>query len=62
MKLLRKITNLALATAIVWGFGTSPLSAQDAKPPAAPAAEKKEEAKAEPPKPTTEQRLTAIEA
>ena len=70
MKLLRKITNLALATAIVWGFGTTTMSAQDAKPPeapaaaapaAAPAAEKKEEPKVEEKKePTDSEKIADI--
>ncbi len=70
MKLLRKITNLALATAMVWGFGTTTMSAQDAKPPeapaaaAAPAAEKKEEPKKEEAKvdASIEQRVAILEA
>ena len=55
MKLTRKITNLAVAAAMILGFGTASLTAQDA-PPSTPAAaatateapkaeEKKEEAK-----------------
>ena len=60
MKLTKIISSLAIAAVVALGtLGAPDLRAQA---PAAPAAEKKEEPKKEPPKPTTEQRLTAIEA
>jgi Amt family ammonium transporter len=56
MKLTKIISSLAIAAVVAFGsLGAPSLHAQ-------PAPEKKEEAKPEPPKPTTEQRLTAIEA
>jgi Amt family ammonium transporter len=64
MKLTNIISSLAIATVVALGtLGAPNLCAQDpAAPTPAPAAAKPEEKKSEPPKPTTEQRLTAIEA
>ena len=60
MKLTKIISSLAIAAVVALGsLGAPDLRAQA---PAAPAAETKEGAKKEPPKPTIEQRLTAVEA
>jgi ammonium transporter, Amt family len=48
MKILRKMTHLALAAAVAFGFGTASLVAQDPAPPAAPAAAPAAAAPAEP--------------
>jgi Amt family ammonium transporter len=62
MKLTKIISSLAIAAVVALGsLGAPTLHAQDAAAPA-PAAAKPEEKKAEPPTPTLEQRLTAVEA
>src|SRR5687768_5676503 len=48
MKILRKMTHLALAAAVAFGFSAASLVAQDPAPPAAPAAAPAAAAPAEP--------------
>ena len=74
MKLIRTVTNLAVAAAMLLGFGTASLSAQDAAPatppaapapaaaPAAPVEAPKAEEAAKLPEPTADQNIGILSA